>query len=234
MAGEISGFFQCPRDKIDVIPNGVEAARFDRLGGVDLVHFRHAHVLPSEQIVFNVGRVVYEKGAQVLLKAMPRILAQEPSVKVMIAGKGPELESLHSLARSLNLEGKVLFPGYISDGDRDRFFRIADCAVFPSLYEPFGIVALEAMAAKCPLVVTKVGGFKDMIRHNEMGFTVYPGDPVSLARGVVHMLQHREQAAMCVEKAHRLVREEYNWERIAKRTADVCRRITAERAAIAW
>jgi glycogen(starch) synthase len=234
MAGEIATYFHCPREKVDVIPNGVETARFDRLEGVDLSHFRTMYALPSEQIVFSVGRVVLEKGLHVLLRALPLVLARQPSAKVVVAGKGPELEALRSLAWQLGVGEKVLLTGFISDEDRDRLFKIADCAVFPSLYEPFGIVALEAMAARCPVVVSEVGGLKDVVQHAETGITVYPDDPASLAWGIVHTLQHPQWAAARVANAYRVVHQEYNWERIARSTADVYRQIIAERAIAEW
>lgn len=234
MAGEISGYFHCPRDKIDVIPNGVDTARFDLLEGKDLTHFRNMYALPFEDIVFSVGRVVYEKGLQQLMHALPLVLAQQPSAKVIIAGKGPELESLRSLAWSLGVGEKVLLTGFISDKDRDRLFKTADCAVFPSLYEPFGIVALEAMAAKCPVVVSEVGGLQEVVQHAETGITVYPDDPGSLAWGIVHTLQHPKWSAARVENAYRVVREEFNWERIARLTVDVYSRIIDERSTSDW
>jgi glycosyltransferase involved in cell wall biosynthesis len=234
MASEISDYFQCPRDKIDVIPNGVETTRFDRLEGLDLGQFRTQYALPFEEIVFYVGRVVYEKGLQVLLQALPIILAQQPSAKVVVAGKGPELETLQALASRVGVSEKVLFTGFISDQDRDRLFRVADCAVFPSLYEPFGIVALEAMAAKCPVVVTEVGGLQEVVQHAETGVTVYPDDPGSLAWGILHTLQHPTWSAVRVDNAYRLVREQFNWERIADLTRGVYREIIAERTIMDW
>jgi len=234
MREEIAGYFQCPRDKIDVVPNGVETAHFDWLEGQDLTHFRNMYALPFEQIVFSVGRVVLEKGLHVLVRAMPLILAQQPQAKLVIAGKGPELESLRSLAWSLGVGEKTLFTGFIADDDRDRLFKIADCAVFPSLYEPFGIVALEAMAARCPVVVSEVGGLKDVVQHASTGTTVYPDDPASLAWGIVHTLRHPDWAAARVENAYRMVRDEYNWQRIARRTADIYRQIIAEQALADW
>jgi glycosyltransferase involved in cell wall biosynthesis len=234
MRDEISEFFECPRDKIDVIPNGVETERFDRLEGEDLSHFRNMYALPSEQIIFSVGRVVFEKGLQVLVRAMPLVLAEQPTAKVVVAGKGPELESLRSLAWSLGVGEKVLFTGFISDDDRDRLFKIANCSVFPSLYEPFGIVALEAMAAKCPVVVSEVGGLKDVVQHGETGITVYPDDAGSLAWGILHTLQHPEWSALRVENAYREVGEQYNWQRIAELTASVYQRCLHERAATSW
>jgi glycosyltransferase involved in cell wall biosynthesis len=234
MREEISSFFQCPHDKIDIVPNGVETTRFDLLDGQDFGHFRNMYALPFEQIVFSVGRVVSEKGLHVLLQALPLILAQQPSAKIVIAGKGPELEALRSLAWELGVGEKVLLTGFIADEDRDRLFKIADCAVFPSLYEPFGIVALEAMAARCPVVVSEVGGLQDVVQHARTGITVYPDDARSLAWGIVHTLQHPGWASARVKHAYHTVREEYNWERIARMTADIYRRIIAERKITAW
>jgi glycogen(starch) synthase len=234
MRNEIANYFQCPRDKIDVVPNGVDTSRFDELDGKDFTPFRNMYALPAEQIVFSVGRVVFEKGLHILIKAMPAILAQEPSVKVVIAGKGPELESLRSLAWSLGVGEKVLLTGFITDEDRDKLFKIASCAVFPSLYEPFGIVALEAMAAKCPVVVSEVGGLRDVVQHGETGITVYSDDPASLAWGILHTLQHPEWAARRVENAYKAVREEYNWERIARRTAEIYTQVVDEAALADW
>jgi glycosyltransferase involved in cell wall biosynthesis len=234
MADEIGDYFGCPRDKIDVIPNGVDSARFDRLEGEDLSHFRGMYALPFEHVIFSVGRVVFEKGLHVLIRATPLILAQQPTAKIVIAGKGPELDWLRSLAWEMGVGEKVLLTGFISDEDRDRLFKISDCAVFPSLYEPFGIVALEAMAAKCPVVVTEVGGLKDVVQHAETGITVYPDDPSSLAWGIVHTLQYPEWAAQRVENAYRIVHEKYTWDGIARRTVETYRQVIAERSIAAW
>lgn len=234
MAGEIADYLQCPADKIDVVPNGVDTARFDVLQGQDLGQFRSMYALPQEQVVFSVGRLVYEKGLQVLVRAMPQILAEVPPAKAVIAGKGPELEALRSLAWNLGVGEKVLLTGFISDEDRDRLYTVADCAVFPSLYEPFGIVALEAMAARCPVVASEVSGLKDVVDHAETGITVYPDDPGSLAWGIAHTLERPDWAEARAQQAYRVVRALYNWERIAMLTADVYRRTVHERAATLW
>lgn len=234
MAGEIVDYFACPRDKIDVIPNGVETVRFDALDGLDLSQFRNRFALPSEQIIFSVGRVVYEKGMQVLVRAMPKLLTQQPAAKVVIAGRGPELDSLRSLAWSLGVAEKLVLAGFITDEDRDRLFKVSSCAVFPSLYEPFGIVALEAMAARCPVVVSEVGGLKDVVKHAQTGIVVYPDNPASLAWGIAHTLQHPDWSAARATNAYREVQDEYNWDRIARLTVDAYKRIIAERAVSNW
>jgi glycogen(starch) synthase len=234
MAGEVRDYFQCAPDKIDVIPNGVDATRFDALEGIDLTNFRSMYALPAEQIVFYVGRVVHEKGLHVLVAAAPRILAQQPEAKFVISGKGPELEALRADAWSLDVGAKILFTGFVSDQDRDRLFKIADCSVFPSLYEPFGIVALEAMAARSPVVVSEVGGLQEVVEHAETGITVYPDNPESLAWGIVHTLQHPAWARMRVDSAYRKVVEEYNWPRIARLTSGVYQQVIQERAITDW
>jgi len=234
MRQELANYFQTPMDKIDIIPNGVNTEPFDALEGVDLSEFRSRYALPYEKIVFHVGRIVREKGIEVLIRSAPLVLAQVPEAKFIIAGRGPELDAMRALVSSLGLEHKVTMPGFISTEDRNRLFKVADCAVFPSLYEPFGIVALEAMAARTPVVVSEIGGLKEVVKHGETGITIYPGDPASCAWGIVHTLQHPEWAAMRVENAFREVRTIYNWDVIAGQTEAVYRRVIAERAQTAW
>ena len=234
MANEVISFFQAPTDKIDIIPNGVEADRFAAWDGVDLTRFRSMYALPGEKIIFNVGRVVQEKGAQVLVEAMPKVLAENPAAKFVIAGTGDLLPTLRARAWNLGVGDKILFTGFIPDQDRDRLYKVASCAVFPSLYEPFGIVALEAMAARVPVVVSLVGGLQEVVKHSETGITVYPDNPESLAWGINHTLARPDWAAQRAANAYRVVLEQYNWQRIAQRTIQVYERIVAERAKAPW
>ena len=234
MADEVNSFFQVSADKIDIIPNGVEADRFAAWDGADLSSFRSMYALPEEKIVFNVGRVVQEKGVPVLVEAMPKVLAENPAAKFVVAGTGDLLPALRARAWDLGIGDKALFTGFIPDEDRDRLYKVASCAVFPSLYEPFGIVALEAMAAKVPVVVSLVGGLQEVVKHAETGITVYPDNPESLAWGINHTLARPDWAAQRVANAYRVVLEEYNWQRIARRTIEVYERVVAERARADW
>ncbi len=234
MADEVAGSFKVPQGKIDVIPNGVRAERFQRLEGADLSRFRNMYALPGEEIVFYVGRVVHEKGLHVLVEAVPLVLAENPQAKFVVAGTGPLLESLRSRAWQLGVGDKVLFTGFIPDEDRDRLYKVASCAVFPSLYEPFGIVALEAMAARTPVVVTEVGGLKEVVQHGETGVTVYPDNVESLAWGINHTLSRPDWAMQRVENAYQVVLRDYSWDSIAARTVQVYERIQAERSSVKW
>lgn len=234
MADEIAAIFQAPRDKLDVIPNGVDTRPFDALDGLDLTEFRARYALPHEHIVFAVGRIVHEKGMHLLVEAAPRILEAYPAAKFVLAGTGHAREGLMARANELGLDGKFFFPGFISDDDRNKLFKVADVAVFPSLYEPFGIVALEAMAARCPVVVSSVGGLTEVVQHHETGLTIYPNSVDSLVWGVLHTLQHPDWARARAANAYRVVREVFNWRAIAASTRAVYERVRREHDASDW
>lgn len=234
MAQEVIAAFRAPADKIDVIPNGVDTARFDRWEGVDLTEFRRRYALPEERIIFYVGRIVYEKGVHLLVEAMPQILAAFPLAKLVVAGTGDYLPVVRRRAEELGLGPKVYFTGFVPDEDRDRLFKVADVAAFPSLYEPFGIVALEAMAARTPVVVSEIGGLAEVVRHDETGVTVYPNNVESLAWGILYTLRYPEKARERAARAYELVRREYNWRRIAEQTLAVYERVVRERRAVVW
>lgn len=234
MAKQVEDVFACPANKIDIIPNGIDTRRFDELEGEALSRFRSGYAAPYEKLVFSVGRVVYEKGAGVLLDAVPLVLKQMGNVKFVVAGTGPMLAQLRQRSEELGVADSIFFTGFVSDEARDRLFVVADAAVFPSLYEPFGIVALEAMAARTPVIVSNTGGLGEVVQHSETGIWVYPGNPESLAWGILHTLEHPEWARMRAEQAYRIVKAKYNWQTIARQTDDVYRRVAAERKQTAW
>ena len=234
MAAELASYFATPRDKIDVIPNGVDPTPFQGLEKGQLSGFRARYATPEEKIVLYVGRVVAEKGVEVLVRAVPAVLAQVPRARFVIAGTGPELERLRQLVRRMGIVNKVLLPGFISNEERNRLYKVADCAVFPSLYEPFGIVALEAMAARTPVVVSEVGGLREVVRHAETGITILPNSPGSCAWGIIHTLQNPAWASQRAENAYREVLTVYGWETIAAQTVEVYERVVAERARTEW
>ncbi|NLV74804.1 MAG: glycosyltransferase family 4 protein [Chloroflexi bacterium] len=234
MRQELMDYLQVPNDKIDVIYNGIDPAPFAVLYGTDLAEVRLRYANPSEKLVFFVGRMVSEKGAAILVRSAVHVLNLMPNVRFVLAGRGPELSYVQSLIHELWLDRHVMLAGFISDEERNRIFAVSDCAVFPSLYEPFGIVALEAMAARVPVVVSDVGGLKEVVKHGETGITIYPNSPESCAWGILHTLQHPEWATQRVENAYREVLTTYNWKRIAEQTRAVMERITAERRFVSW
>lgn len=234
MAGEVKDYFQVPPDKIDIVPNGVDTTSFDRLDPGKLRDFRGQWAGRDQPIIFSVGRLVQEKGAHLIVEAAPRVLAEFPKSKFIIAGTGSMADSLKRRVAELGLADCVTIAGFISDDDRNRLFKVSDVAVFPSLYEPFGIVALEAMAARCPVVVSSVGGLGEVVHHDTTGVTVYPDNIDSLAWGILYCLRRPELAQIRSERAYRLVKTEYSWEHIAEETIRVYERVIGERAKAAW
>ncbi|MGB8645495.1 MAG: glycosyltransferase family 4 protein [Anaerolineae bacterium] len=234
MANEVRDYFQLPVDKTDVVYNGVETAPFDALDGMDLSADRLRWAQPEEQLVFFVGRMNFEKGAHVLVEAAPRVLASRPGVKFVLAGTGPMIDNLRRRVYELGITDKVQIAGFVPDDDRNRLLRMADVAVFPSLYEPFGIVALEAMAARCPVVVSDVGGLREVVRHEQTGIIVHPEDPDSLTWGILRALEDPQGAAARAARAYQIVRSDYCWDRIAERTLRVYEQVIRERRLVNW
>ncbi len=231
MEGEIKFVFQIPGDKLVVIPNGVDPKNFEQKNSSIS---RDNYAAPSEKIVFYVGRLVREKGVQVLLDAVPMVLARMPNTKFVIAGKGPYLNELQNQAVRMGISQRVYFTGYIDDYTRNSLYGWSDAAVFPSLYEPFGIVALEAMAARTPVVVSDTGGLSEIVMHNYDGLKAYPGNPRSLADMILTVLENPQLAMQMRQNAYRKVKQHFNWRNIATRTLDVYRKVWDEHRNCNW
>ncbi|MFQ5854208.1 MAG: glycosyltransferase family 4 protein [Anaerolineae bacterium] len=234
MADQIANFFAVPPDKIDIIPNGVDSSGHQRFDDAGLLEFRRRFADDSDRIVFHIGRLVHEKGAQTLVAAAPAILAELPNVRFVVAGHGPMSPKLIRMASDLRVSDRFDFVGRISDDDRDRLYRVADVAVFPSLYEPFGIVALEAMAAGVPVVASSAGGLAEVVHANETGLTHEPGNPESLAWAVVQTLRHPDQAQARVESALENIRTVFSWGNVAEETMKVYGQVLEERKDVDW
>lgn len=219
MEQELYQVFQLPRDKLRVIPNGVLPEKF-AVRKTD-TEFRNKYAQPDQKIVFFVGRLVQEKGVQVLLEAMPKVLSYNPKTKLVIGGKGPSEHYLKQRSQELGIDHNVYFTGYIDDATRNKLYQSADVAVVPSLYEPFGIVALEAMAAGTPLVVSDTGGLREIIQHEVNGLKAYTGSANSLADNILRFLCDPAFARKAQVRASQEVEEIYNWQEIAKQTSEV-------------
>lgn len=165
-----------------------------------------------------VGRLVYEKGVQHLISAMPKILENYHDAKLIIAGKGGMLDELKSQADYMGLSDKVYFTGYLNSKQVQKMYKCADVAVFPSTYEPFGIVALEAMLAGVPTVVSDVGGLNEIVDHRENGMKSYAGNSNSIADSVLSLLFDKQLAAKVSKNAKAKVKEEFSWNKIAQDT----------------
>ncbi|MHB8157909.1 MAG: glycosyltransferase family 4 protein, partial [Desulfocucumaceae bacterium] len=222
MKGELQYVFQVPEDKVGIIPNGVDVEAF-RLKNSS--HRREEYASPKERIVLYVGRLVREKGVQVLIDAIPHILKYRPGTKFIIAGRGPHEGALRSQAAAIGVSNRIYFTGYVNDDLRNSLYSWADVAVVPSLYEPFGIVALEAMAARAPVVISDTGGLGEIVRHNIDGLKSYVGNSQSLADMIIWVLSDRNMAENMKQQGYNTVRREYNWLEIARQTREIYRDI---------
>jgi glycosyltransferase involved in cell wall biosynthesis len=232
MISHVQSIFGLPNDKLVMIPNGIDSHPYDSING-DLAAFRSSFALPEEKIVLFVGRLVYEKGIHVLINAMPKILSQI-NAKFVIVGSGYMKERLLDIVRSMGLEHKVIFEGFLDEPSLLKLQKIADVSVVPSLFEPFGIVALEAMAARSPVVVSDTGGMSEIVEHDVTGVKVYPNSPDSLAWGVNKILLDPNYRNWLVDNAYRVVQDRYSWDKIAQQTKRTYEAVLDEFSKSSW
>jgi glycosyltransferase involved in cell wall biosynthesis len=232
MVSHVKWVFGLPEDKLVMIPNGVDAKEYEK-SDIDLNQFRRRFALPEEKIVLFVGRLVYEKGIHVLINAVPKVL-EKVNAKFVIVGNGYMQQSLLEHIRNIGLAHKVMFTGFVDDKTLRNLQKCADVSVVPSLFEPFGIVALEAMAAKSPVVVSDTGGLSEIVEHEVTGIKVYPNNPDSLAWGITRVLLDENLANKLRENAYRKVVEMYNWERISQQIKRVYEIVLSEYSKTFW
>lgn len=233
MVSHVRWAFGLPNDKLAMVPNGVNTNVFEHVEKQDLTQFRSKFTLPEEKLVLFVGRLVYEKGAHVLINAIPRILARV-NAKFIIVGSGYMKAQLSDIVKSMGLEHKVLFTGFVDDETLLKLQKCADVSVVPSLFEPFGIVALEAMAAKSPVVVSDTGGLSEIVEHNVTGVKVYPNNPESLAWGITKILLDDAHSNRIRENAYQRVQEKYDWGKIAQQTKRIYENVLGEDSKSFW
>ena len=175
---------------------------------------------PDQKLVLLVGRLVYEKGFQVALEALPKVIEELGDVRFLVAGSGTHEEQLRAQAAELGLDAHGTFLGWIGDDVLHTLYRIADLTVVPSIYEPFGLVALEAMASGCPCLVADTGGLREVVPHEEVGLRFRSRDPESLASVAVRVLADDELGRRLVAEAYEHLRS-FDWADVAEQTAAV-------------
>ena len=216
MKCEMQRLFGLPFEKINVVPNGINVNMFS---GIERDYdFRRQYALDNEKIILFMGRLVYEKGVQHLISAMPKILAGYHDAKLVIAGKGGMIDELKAQVNSMGISNKVYFTGYMDSKQVCKMYKCADVSVFPSTYEPFGIVALEAMLSGTPVVVSDIGGLNEIVTHGQNGMKSYAGNPNSIADSILELLYNPQLSQEVVKKAKNMVKNEYTWAKIAQDT----------------
>ena len=216
MKCELQRNFGLPFEKINVIPNGVNLTMYS---GIERDYgFRRNYASDNEKIILYAGRLVYEKGVQYLIGAMPKILQNYHDAKLVIAGKGGMIDELKAEVDHLGLGNKVYFTGYMDHKSLCKLYKCADISVFPSTYEPFGIVALEGMLAGNPIVVSDIGGLNEIVQHGVNGMKSYAGNSNSIADSILTLLFDHKLCNEISKNAKAKVKELYNWTKIAQDT----------------
>ena len=234
MRDEIQRVFQSPPDKIDVVFNGIRPEKKHHDANFNRISFRRRFANDSEKIVYYVGRMTYEKGISVLLNAAPKVMSvMGGGVKFIIIGGGNTSRLQHQ-ANTLGIWEQCYFTGFMSDTDLDKFQTIADCAVFPSLYEPFGIVALESFAARVPVVVSNTGGLPEVVKHDFTGVVTRANDPDSLTWGILQVLKNPSYAEHLVHNAYESIHQRFSWDKLACQTLAVYQQVAVERSQAIW
>jgi glycogen synthase len=220
MREQVVDIFGVAEKRISVIPNGIDPDDLQAQSPAELERLRAEFAAPAEKLVLLIGRLVYEKGFQLALEAMPRVIAEAPGTRFLVAGSGTHEAELHRQAEELGLMEHGTFLGWIGDDVLHSLYRIADLTVVPSIYEPFGLVALEAMASGCPCIVADTGGLREVVVHEEGGLRFRADDPEALADVAIRVLSDDELGRRLVADAYEHVRR-FEWGDVAEQTVAV-------------
>ncbi|MBY9013518.1 MAG: glycosyltransferase family 4 protein [Candidatus Lokiarchaeota archaeon] len=216
-----------PREKIHVRYNGVDPEKYDpnKYSSDQTRKIREQYgIKDNEFMIFFIGRLVGVKGVDKLIMAMPHILSKIPQAKLVIVGVGDLQEYLMNLTRTMRLDKYVKFNfNFIPEKERILHYAACDVAVFPSHYEPFGIVALEAMSMEKPLVVgaSGVSGMREIVvccSEEQCGYHVDPNNPSDIAWGVMSALEDPEKRKWLGKNGRKRVLAEFTWSKIAEKT----------------
>jgi glycogen(starch) synthase len=218
MRGHVADVFGIDEARVAVIPNGIDPD--DLVAVADLAALRARFAAPDERLVLLIGRLVYEKGFQIALDALPGLIARLGDVRFLVAGSGTHEAELKAQAKRLELASHGTFLGWIGDDVLHSLYRIADLCVVPSIYEPFGIVALEAMASGCPCIVADTGGLREVVPNHDVGLRFRSRDPRSLARMMTRVLTDPDLRDRLVTEASEHVLR-FDWADVARQTVAV-------------
>ena len=219
-----------PAEKIRVCYNGVDPKKYspEQVSQERIDAVRQQYGLDNEDImILFVGRLVWIKGVDKLIRAMPHVLQKVPNAKLLIVGLGDMRDYLEGLVRNLHLEDAVKFRfEFVPEEERIAHYAACDVAAYPSLYEPFGIVTLEAMSLEKPVVVGAAGtsGMKEIVSitgSDKCGFHINPNDPADIAWGIVSAIKEPEKMAQLGRNGRKRVLEHFTWDAAAKSTVQL-------------
>lgn len=215
MALDVVKGFEIDASRVRLVPSGIDAESWAPPAPI-----------AREPLVMSWGRVVYEKGFQVVAQAIARLRGRVPDINGIVAGHGPYLAELQSRIDLEGVNDLVHLAGFVTDADLRSTVHRAGCVVVPSLYEPFGVVALEALAAGAPVIAADTGGLHEILADTGAALLFEPGNDAQLAGAIERVLTDRDLADGLVARARALVRDTYSWSAVASRTVETYRLIS--------
>jgi glycogen(starch) synthase len=216
MRGHVADIFDIEESRIAVIPNGIDPEDLTTVDNLQALRAEFAQ--PHERLILLVGRLVFEKGFQVALDALPGVIETVGNVRFLVAGSGTADQELREQATRLGLDEHGTFLGWIGDDALHSLYRIADLTVVPSIYEPFGLVALEAMASDCPCIVADTGGLREVVPPGEqVGLRFNGGDAEHLGTMIGRLLTDDELRDRLVVQAREHVLN-FDWVDVSRQT----------------
>lgn len=218
MRGHVADIYDLEEERVTVIPNGIDPLDLQPVDDLETLRARFAG--PQERLVLLVGRLVYEKGFQLALEALPGLIERLGAVRFLVAGSGTHERELKAQAEQLGLMEHGTFLGWIGDDVLHSLYRISDLCVIPSIYEPFGLVALEAMASGCPCIVADTGGLREVVPNDDVGLRFRSRDSASLAAMVERVLTDEPLRDRLVAEASEHVLR-FDWADVARQTAEL-------------
>jgi glycogen synthase len=219
MRWEVTRLLDLAPGRVEVVANGVDSSVWKAPPrAIAAARSRYAGDGP---LIGYAGRLVYEKGVQDLIAALPQLRAEHPDMRVVIAGDGPHRAELQEEVRRLKLQRSVSFAGFLGEGELPALMAATDALVVPSIYEPFGLVALEGASAGAPLAVAQTGGLAEIVEPGVTGVTFPAKNPDALAASVGTLLADGAFAQKMARQARAMVAEQYGWDTIARSTAEV-------------
>jgi glycosyltransferase involved in cell wall biosynthesis len=213
---EVTWIYEVPKAKIEVINNGVHWERFD----IEIdpgQEKRKYDIGPLDPTVLFCGRLTWQKGADILIDAVPGILNKYGSAKFIFVGDGDQRGFLENRARHLGVAHAVRFVGYNSGSTLVKLFKLCEVVCVPSRNEPFGIVVLEAWSAGKPVLATETGGPKEYVDHEVNGLKIFPRVD-SIIWGVDRIFSDFDRARWMGGNGRKVLERRFSWNRISDRT----------------
>ena len=161
------------------------------------------------QFIF-VGRLVFYKNLEVAFKALAIAKKIEPKIKLIIVGDGPHKKKLEELSKKIGVDSNIEFRGYVGAVEKERLIASSSALVFPSLYEGFGIVILEAFAQKKPVLVSDVNPLSDIVTHKKTGYVINPHDENLWANYLLETIKNPNEATTMGMNGHDILLEKYD------------------------